>query len=88
VYPQQKVNIAGGLGQDLLETKAIQLQIDHLIFDLPHLFISDLSQINKALTEKGALSIAGVLGADILRSRSAIIDYNTAALYLKPHLVN
>lgn len=83
-HPQHQVNISGGLGQELLETKAVQLKIDQLLFDLPHLYVGDLSNINKALTDKRSRSIAGVLGADILLSRSAVIDYESAALYLKP----
>jgi len=82
--PKKQVNIAGGGDQELLETEAIEMHIDQLTFYLSNLYISDLSHINQALTDKGTRNIVGVLGADILLSNSAIIDYDSGALYLKP----
>jgi predicted aspartyl protease len=87
-YPKEQVNISGGRAQELLEVAEVQLQIDQLAFQLPQLYVGDLSNINKALTQKGSRGISGVLGADILLARSAIIDYKTAAMYLKPHSGN
>jgi hypothetical protein len=43
----------------------------------------DLSHVNRAIKERGANPCAGVLGADILESRCAVIDYKNRKLYLR-----
>ena len=47
------------------------------------LFIIDLSSVNKGLEHSGARRVDGVIGADVLASRSAVIDYEGSTLYLK-----
>ncbi|MEK6152114.1 retropepsin-like aspartic protease [Flavobacteriaceae bacterium 3-367] len=43
----------------------------------------DLVHVNEALTAHKALPVDGIIGADILKQSSAIIDYNKSCLYLK-----
>lgn len=46
-------------------------------------WIVDFSYINMIVQMKGEDFCDGVLGADILRSKSAVIDYKCGKLYLK-----
>lgn len=50
-------------------------KIDLILFDLTH--------INTALTNHNSNPVDGIIGADILKKTSAIIDYNKKYLYLK-----
>ncbi|HVF55281.1 MAG TPA: retropepsin-like aspartic protease [Pyrinomonadaceae bacterium] len=45
--------------------------------------IVDMSHVNTALRQRGAQSCDGVLGADVLVGRAAVIDYRDFKLYLK-----
>ena len=45
--------------------------------------IVDMSHVNLVLQQRGARPCDGVLGADILVERSAVIDYRRFKLYLK-----
>lgn len=46
-------------------------------------YVVDLSRINAALDTKGASRVDGVIGADILDQREAVITYATRTLHLK-----
>ncbi|QOD59376.1 clan AA aspartic protease [Polaribacter haliotis] len=48
-----------------------------------HLVLFDLSHVNTALTQHNAKEVDGIIGADILQSGKAFIDYNKNVLYLK-----
>ena len=52
------------------------------ITDFP-LYIMDFGHVLAGMKAKGGHLVDGVVGADILGSRSAIIDYKGAKLYLK-----
>lgn len=43
----------------------------------------DLTHINEALTNHKALPVDGIIGADILKTAKAIIDYEKRCVYLK-----
>ncbi|PIZ08269.1 MAG: acid protease, partial [Flavobacteriaceae bacterium CG_4_10_14_0_8_um_filter_34_31] len=45
--------------------------------------IFDLSHVNEALHLAEANSVEGILGADILKTSRAVIDYGRNCLYLK-----
>ncbi len=45
--------------------------------------VVDLSHCNTAMLERGARRVGGVIGADILSEKSAIIQYANNTLYLK-----
>lgn len=44
----------------------------------------DLSEFNAVLSEHQELPISGFLGADVLSTHSAVIDYGKALMYLRP----
>lgn len=50
-------------------------KIDLVLFDLTH--------VNEALVNHKAEKVHGIIGADILRSGKAVIDYKNKSLYLK-----
>ena len=50
-------------------------KIDLILFDLTH--------VNTALTNHNSNPVDGIIGADILKKTSAIIDYNKKYFYLK-----
>jgi len=43
----------------------------------------NLTHVNTALTNHNSNPVDGIIGADILKKTSAIIDYNKKYLYLK-----
>jgi len=45
--------------------------------------VIDLSHVNEARAQIGAAACDGVIGADILADKSAVIDYSSYKLYLK-----
>jgi predicted aspartyl protease len=45
--------------------------------------IFDLSHINEALLQVGSIKTHGILGADFLKEKRAVIDYGRNCLYLK-----
>ena len=47
------------------------------------LVVFDLSYVNTALTQQNAKEIQGIIGADILETGKALIDYDKKHLYLK-----
>jgi hypothetical protein len=77
---------AGGLGTENMI--AHQTIVRH--FTLPGMeetdfavAVVDLSHVNKGLRARGARPMDGIIGADVLESREAIIDYKHLQLYLK-----
>jgi hypothetical protein len=77
---------AGGLGTT--EGAVFCCRIDTLTIQSLRLaplevFAIDLAHMNQALHARDVESVDGVIGADILESKSAIIDYKDAMLYLK-----
>lgn len=47
------------------------------------LMLIDMDTINTALEEQGEEAIDGIIGADILHQKKAIIDYHQCCLYLE-----
>jgi hypothetical protein len=47
-------------------------------------YLMPLQQVNLAFLRRGQERIDGVIGADVLRSGAAVIDYAGGKLYLKP----
>ena len=47
-------------------------------------YLMPLDQVNLAFLRRGQERIDGVIGADVLRSGHAVIDYASATLHLKP----
>ena len=77
---------AAGAGTDTLKTQTSvgnSLQIGDVIIKKQPLLIFDLSHINRALAEFGAEPVQGIIGADILLKKKAVIDYAQSQLYLQ-----
>ena len=47
------------------------------------LVLFNLDHVNTALTQHDAQPVHGIIGADILRTGKAVIDYDKNCLYLK-----
>lgn len=77
---------AAGAGATDMETKKSEnntLQIGKWITNNSNLVLFDLTHVNTALTQHNAEKVDGIIGADILESGKAFIDYNKKVLYLK-----
>ena len=78
---------AGGLGvADLTISRGIidHLKIDTLTLEHQEAYVMNLSHVNQALEARNARRADGIIGADILNSYAAIIDYSDAIVYLQP----
>ena len=76
---------ASGAGSSNMETQISTqnyLQIEELTLLKVPLVLFDLSHINSALSQFQTLPIHGIIGADILKKRKAVIDYTSKRLYL------
>ena len=47
------------------------------------IILFDITSVNVALERLGATPVDGILGADVLTSAKAVLDYNRSGLYLK-----
>ena len=71
--------VPGGMARATLE----ELRIASLRFTDFGVAVVDLSHVNAGLEQKGAGRIDGVIGADILDDREAVIAYAQRTLHLK-----
>jgi len=77
---------AAGAGATDMETRKSEnnlLKIGKWKTDRCDLVLFDLSHVNTALTQHDAEKVDGIIGADILESGKAFIDYDKKVLYLK-----
>lgn len=77
---------AAGAGKDKLHaqpTKTSSLAFRTKSLGKLAFLLLDMSAINQTLTEEGEQPIAGIIGADFLRKKRAIITYKPNRLYLK-----
>jgi predicted aspartyl protease len=77
---------AAGAGATGMETQISQnnfIQIGTWKNENFDLVIFDLSHVNLALLEHKSKSVHGIIGADVLITSKAIIDYENCYLYLK-----
>ncbi len=77
---------AAGLGTTTLhvqKSKGNEILLNDFKIENWEVGIISLGHVNEALVNKGAGNINGVIGADILKSFNAVIDYSDSALYLK-----
>ena len=74
-----------GAGQEKLyaqsSRKSSLYYLDHEIYYLNFMLI-DMNTINTALSEQEEENIDGIIGADILHKKKAVIDYDQCYLYL------
>ncbi len=77
---------AGGLGTTGLETKVSKdntIEISKVKLNGQKLVLLDLTHVNLSLENNGSENVTGIVGADILKKKSAVIDYKGRALFLK-----
>jgi hypothetical protein len=77
---------AAGAGATDMETQKSennQLTIGEWKTTKCHLVLFNLTHVNTALTQHNAKEVHGIIGADVLESGKAFIDYNNKFLYLK-----
>ena len=77
---------AAGAGATDMETQKSennQLKIGNWKTEKCHLVLFNLVHVNTALTQHNAEEVHGIIGADILESGKAFIDYRNKFLYLK-----
>lgn len=77
---------AAGAGATDMETQKSennQLKIGNWKTGKCHLVLFNLTHVNTALTQHNAEEVHGIIGADILESGKAFIDYRNKFLYLK-----
>ncbi|MCF2876571.1 MULTISPECIES: retropepsin-like aspartic protease [unclassified Tenacibaculum] len=74
---------AGGTGLQMLASEKNNFRIGGLEMDELGLTLMSLDHVNKAFESMGLEEIDGVIGADILTNKKAIIDYSNLILYLK-----
>ncbi len=83
---QESETKAAGAGATDMETQQSEnnsLKIGDWKTKKCHLVLFNLSHVNNALTRHNANEVHGIIGADILESGKAFIDYNQKFLYLK-----
>ena len=76
----------GGAGAAQLEIYQIEnanFTLDKISLENMTVLAMDLSHANEALKSRGSEQIDAVLGADILETRGAVIDYGCSSLFLK-----
>jgi beta-lactamase superfamily II metal-dependent hydrolase len=79
----QKATGAGSSGLSVGISNNNKFVLDKFIFGSDTLRLMNLDHVNKALKSIGIGEIDGVIGADILTSGMAIIDYTNLVIYLK-----
>jgi len=77
---------AAGAGATDMETQKSEnnlLKIGNWKTTKCHLVLFNLTHVNTALTQHNAKEVHGIIGADVLESGKAFIDYSNKFLYLK-----
>jgi len=78
--------VAGGVGNASMSVRLARARSFSVgpvrASDVP-VAVLDFSHANQALRLKGAKSVHGVLGADFLRARGALLDFAASTLHLK-----
>ncbi len=75
--------IADGTCMPMQKSEGNSLELGHFNRKDHTIMIMDISQINSGLVNGGVVEIDGILGADILSTGKAVLDYHEMALYLK-----
>jgi predicted aspartyl protease len=74
---------AGAVGMDTLVSHKNKINLGRWKIDDLSIVVFDLSHVNEALISHKAKAVHGIIGADILQSGKAIIDYYNQFFYLK-----
>jgi hypothetical protein len=73
---------AGG-SQSMQLSNNNSINLENLLIENFDLYIMNLDHVNNAFKSMGLKEVDGVIGADILTIKEAIIDYSNLFLYLK-----
>jgi len=74
---------AGAVGMETLKSEGNTLRMGKWKTKKFDLVIFDMSHVNQALIEHNEKMINGIIGADVLLSGKAVIDYKEKCFYLK-----
>ena len=74
---------AGAINMDTKMSKKNKIKIGKWRNNKVVLVLFNLTHVNTALINHNSKPVDGIIGADILKKGSAIIDYNKKYLYLK-----
>jgi len=80
---EEKASGLGVLDAEMSKAEGNKLKLGTLELEGLSLNLLDLTSVNTALVNEGASPIQGILGSDLLRNHTAIIDYAENKLYLK-----
>lgn len=85
ISEESEIKAAGAGATDMETKKSVNntLQIGKWKTYNSNLVLFDLTHVNTALTQHNAEEVHGIIGADILESGKAFIDYDKKVLYLK-----
>ncbi|WBX76390.1 retropepsin-like aspartic protease [Tenacibaculum ovolyticum] len=85
ISEESEIKAAGAGATDMETRKSVSnsLKIGKWKTAQCDLVLFDLSHVNTALTQHDAEKVDGIIGADILESGKAFIDYDKKVLYLK-----
>lgn len=78
-----KASGAGATNMLTQISKKNSLQIGDWKKQKVNIVLFDLNHVNSALTLHEAMPVHGIIGADVLKTGSAIIDYDKKMLFLK-----
>jgi hypothetical protein len=73
----------GGPAQRVQSGNLGNVAIGPVRFDSLRVTLLDLSQVNRVLHSLGNQPVDGIIGADLLMSQQAVIDYGSLTLYFK-----
>ena len=74
---------AGAVDMETMIARGNQLDIGGLHFSNINLILFDMSHVNNALEQVDEERVHGILGADLLKSMRAVIDYGRNCVYIK-----
>ena len=77
---------AGGVGLAVLATVVSQLTLAGFTELDFRCVVMDLDHVNAGLKQRGLAPIDGIIGADLLERREAVIDYKASVLFLRSDL--
>lgn len=74
---------AGGVSLDIYHLPGATLQLGPVKPRITALYAMDLGNVNEALLQKGDTAVEVILGADVLDTHAAVIDYASSSFFLK-----
>lgn len=82
VEEAQNTGVGAGGKQQMQKTNNNTIQLGELTLSEFQFYVMNLDHVNNAFKKMGLKEVDGVLGADILKMKKAVIDYSNLVLYL------